>query len=78
MAGTISKKYIQDLVVAHPDIPEDLRQIKRALATKYKTMIVTNALILKKYHKIIVKTIKINNQNHHFFNKFRLVNKQTY
>jgi len=51
MAGTISKKYIQDLVVAHPDTPEDLRQIKRALATKYKTTIVTNALILKKYRQ---------------------------
>jgi elongator complex protein 3 len=48
MSEIISKKYIQDLLAAHPGNAEDLRQIKRQLAKKYKATIITNALILKK------------------------------
>jgi elongator complex protein 3 len=51
MPETISKKYIQDLVAAHPQTAEELRQVKRALATKYKTTIVSNAVILEKYRQ---------------------------
>ncbi len=51
MPDLISKKYIQDLVKARPETAEDLRQIKRILATKYKVTIITNALILKKYRQ---------------------------
>jgi elongator complex protein 3 len=51
MPEKISKKYIQDLIAAHPKIAEDMRQAKRALATKHGATIITNALILKKYRQ---------------------------